>query len=158
MSDDDRPERTRSRTRARGGSDGAGDPAKGQSAKGQQGGKNQQDTKESGGKRKGGGSRNKRRRGRRRGKRKRQQTVGFWGDASMLPEPDTTVRITDDPAAAPRSLGHPPLPGNERMAQNYFELVYTRATATAGAVAAAAGLIEPDDLVEELGVDAADEN
>ncbi|HEX9888361.1 MAG TPA: hypothetical protein VGA69_02700, partial [Nitriliruptorales bacterium] len=99
------------------------------------------------------GRRNKRRRGRRRSNRQRPQGVGFWGEADKLPEPDTTVRISSDPAAVPRSLGHPPLPGHERIAQNYFELVYTRAAATAGAVAAAGGLIEPDDLIEGLGTE-----
>ena len=49
----------------------------------------------------------------------------------------------------PQSLGPPPLPGHESIAEHYFGVVYDRAVATAGALAAAGGLIDPDALVEE---------
>lgn len=57
--------------------------------------------------------------------------------------------ITEDPAALPRSLGPPPLPGQETIAVHYFRAVYERAVGTAGALAAAGGLIDPDALIEE---------
>lgn len=79
-----------------------------------------------------------------------QQGVGFWGDAEKLPAATQDVRITDDPAAVARSLGAPPLPGHERIAAHYFTVVYERAVQTAGALAAAGGLIDPETLANEL--------
>jgi hypothetical protein len=92
----------------------------------------------------GGGRRNRSRR-----QEQPQYTVGFWGDQSKLPPARTDVRITDHPAAVPQSLGPPPLPGHESIAEHYFGVVYDRAVATAGALAAAGGLIDPDALTEE---------
>ncbi len=70
----------------------------------------------------------------------------FWGRPGDLPPVETDVRITDDPAAVPRSLGPTPLPGHEAIAEHYFTAVYNRAVATAGALAAAGGLIDPGAL------------
>lgn len=77
--------------------------------------------------------------------------AGFWGEKDRLPEPRQDVRITDDPAAVARSLGAPPLPGHEKIAEHYFTVVYERAVQTAGALAAAGGLIDPEALTAELG-------
>lgn len=77
--------------------------------------------------------------------------AGFWGDAARLPAPTRDVRITDDPAAVARSLGAPPLPGHEKIAEHYFTVVYERAVQTAGALAAAGGLIDPEALTAEMG-------
>ncbi|MTV26373.1 hypothetical protein FTX61_13250 [Nitriliruptoraceae bacterium ZYF776] len=71
----------------------------------------------------------------------------FWGDPDALPEVEQDVRITDHPAAVPLSLGPPPLPGHEKIAEHYFGVVYERAVGTAGALAAAGGLIEPESLL-----------
>jgi hypothetical protein len=76
--------------------------------------------------------------------------AGFWGDVSQLPFAERDVRITDEPSAVPRSLGRPPLPGHEQIAEHYFAAVYDRAVATAGALAAAGGLIDTDELLEEM--------
>lgn len=94
---------------------------------------------------KGGGRKRRNRRKRKPGPRGHE--VGFWGDREKLPEPTQDVRITDDPAAVARSLGHPPLPGHEKIAAHYFTVVYERAVQTAGALAAAGGLIDPESLV-----------
>jgi len=85
--------------------------------------------------------------------RGRQQRIGvsFWGDPAKLPSPQGDVRMTADPAAVPRSLGPPPLPGHENAAEHYFAAVYDRAVTTAGALAAAGGLIDPEALADELG-------
>jgi hypothetical protein len=72
--------------------------------------------------------------------------AGFWGDPERLPSATRDVRITDDPAAVARSLGAPPLPGHEKIAEHYFTVVYERAVQTAGALAAAGGLIDPEAL------------
>jgi hypothetical protein len=101
-----------------------------------------------------GGSKNRsknNRRSRGRGGSRRRDSVGLWGDATKLPEPRSDVRITDDPAAVPRSLGAPPLPGHDEVAVHYFAAVYDRAVMMAGALAAAGGLLEPEQLEEELG-------
>lgn len=67
--------------------------------------------------------------------------VAFWGDDAALPDMTERVVLTDDPAAVPRSLGNPPLPGNEVIASNYFEAVHMRAVQFGGALAASAGLL-----------------
>lgn len=83
---------------------------------------------------------------------KRQATgPDFWGDLAALPPAQPDVRITDDPAAVVRSLGQAPLTGHEAIAGHYFTAVYMRAVTTAGAIAAAGGMIEPEELEEELG-------
>lgn len=100
----------------------------------------------------GGKGRNRKRRNRKRKNPKgpRHHEAGFWGDKSRLPEPTQDVRITDDPAAVARSLGAPPLPGHEKIAEHYFTVVYERAVQTAGALAAAGGLIDPEVLAQEF--------
>lgn len=79
----------------------------------------------------------------------RNDPAGFWGEADQLPTLHRDVRITDDPAAVPRSLGAPPLPGHEAVAEHYFTVVYERAVATAGALAAAGGLIDLNAVVDD---------
>ena len=78
------------------------------------------------------------------------QVAEFWGDPDKLPSRGDDIRITDDPSAVPRSLGTPPLPGHEAIAQHYFRAIYDRAVTTAGALAAAGGLIDPETLAEEI--------
>lgn len=78
-----------------------------------------------------------------------ERIAAFFGDPTLLNEENNAVHITPDPAAVPRSLGKPPLPGHEQIAEHYFAAVYDRAVATAGALAAVAGLIDPDDLAGE---------
>lgn len=85
------------------------------------------------------------------GGRPRPSGVDFWGDPATLPPARQDVRITEDPAAIPRSLGPAPLPGHEVIAEHYFTAVYERAVMLAGALAAAGELIRPEELVEELG-------
>ncbi len=97
-------------------------------------------------------NRNKGNRGRARAREQakgRQDPAGFWGDPEALPHIRQDVRITDDPAAVPRSLGQPPLPGHESVAEHYFTVVYERAVATAGALAAAGGLIDLETVVDD---------
>lgn len=86
-----------------------------------------------------------------RNRRPKIDPVSFWGDPASLPRSEADVRITDDPGAVPRSLGTPPLPGQEQLAPHYFAAVYDRAVTTAGALAAAGGLIDTETLTEELG-------
>jgi hypothetical protein len=95
----------------------------------------------------GGGGRNRRKGNK---AQQRQLGAGFWGDPAVLPEPGADLRITDDPHAVARSLGPPPLPGHEVIAEAYFAAVYDRAVTLAGALATAAGLLTPDELVDEL--------
>lgn len=90
----------------------------------------------------------RRNRGRRQ-QQQRQDSPGFWGDPSQLPPARTDVRMTSDPAVVPRSLGPAPLAGHEVIAEHYFDAVYDRAVTTAGALAAAGGLIDPEVLLDE---------
>jgi hypothetical protein len=68
----------------------------------------------------------------------------FWGQ-----EPDDEVDLIARPPADPfaliRSLGPPPLPGRENLAEQYFALVYDKAASLAIALAAASDLLPPDD-------------
>ena len=63
------------------------------------------------------------------------------------------MKVADEPAAVVHSLGPPPLHGRDAIAEHYFTLVYDRITMMAGAVAGAAGMIEVDDLFEQLDED-----
>ena len=80
----------------------------------------------------------------------RNDGAGFWGDPEKLPPARQEIRITAAPAAVARSLGPPPLHGHEAIAEHYFSVVYERAVMLAGAVAAAGGMINPDDLIDEF--------
>jgi hypothetical protein len=142
-----------SRRRRRGGGGGGGGSGEGGRGNANDGNR----TRQQGGGGGGGGKRgrkggNRKRSQNRRGKNRRpdvlQDEARFWGDAAQLPEVSQDVRITDDPSALPRSLGPPPLPGHEVIAEQYFGVVYDRAVSTAGLLAAAGGLIDPEDLVD----------
>ena len=92
-----------------------------------------------------------RRRRRNRREEPRPDQRAFWGEVAVLPADSPEIRITDDPAAVPRSLGQPPLPGHEAIAEHYVAAVYDRAVNTASALAAAGGLIDPEALLEIRG-------
>jgi hypothetical protein len=66
----------------------------------------------------------------------------FWDGVDAGDEPPALVRKQDDPSAMIRSLGPPPLPGRETIAENYFALAYDKAARRAVALAAASGLID----------------
>lgn len=90
--------------------------------------------------------------GRRRNRKRRNRgkaVAEYWGDRTKLPEPTSDIRITTDPAAVVRSLGRPPLPGQEHVSEAYFTAVYGRAVGLASALAAAGELIEPEDLLDD---------
>jgi hypothetical protein len=57
-------------------------------------------------------------------------------------EPVIPVRAPEDASAMIRSLGPPPLPGRETIAERYFALAYDKASRRAVALAAASGLID----------------
>jgi hypothetical protein len=69
----------------------------------------------------------------------------FWGRAST--EDDMAVIITpsDDPTAMIQSLGPPPLPGAETVAELHFTAMYQKAAALAIALAAASGLLDSSE-------------
>ncbi len=89
----------------------------------------------------------------RRARRRRKSKGGakaeatFWGDATALPPPPESVRITHDPAAVLRSIGRPPLSAPETLSSAYFEAVCQRTVALSRALAAAGDLIDADELV-----------
>jgi hypothetical protein len=90
----------------------------------------------------------KRRNRKRRNRSTAKATAEFWGEQGDLPAPRDDIRITRDPSAVVRSLGRPPLPGQEQAAEAYFAAVYARAVGLASALAAAGELIEPEELLE----------
>lgn len=89
--------------------------------------------------------------GRKRNRKRRNRakaTAEYWGDKDKLPDPTSDIRITTDPSAVVRSLGRPPLPGQEHASEAFFAAVYGRAVGLASALAAAGDLIEPEELIE----------
>ena len=90
--------------------------------------------------------------GRRRNRKRRNKgkaIAEYWGDRANLPEPTSDIRIARDPAAVVRSLGRPPLPGQDHVSEAYFTAVYGRAVGLASALAAAGELIEPEELLDD---------
>lgn len=73
------------------------------------------------------------------------------GDAPVMAPDILTekrrISVTSDPTSTVRSLGKPPLAGREAAAEHYFDAVYQRAVAMAGALAAAGDLLASDDEV-----------
>ena len=69
----------------------------------------------------------------------------FWHGPGGLPEAPTKIQITEDAAAVIRSLGEPPLHGQEEVAEHYFDAVYQRSVTLASALAAAAELVGDDE-------------
>jgi hypothetical protein len=71
----------------------------------------------------------------------------FWGveGADVVVEAPEPITPADDPTAMIRSLGRPPLPGHETAAEHYFDVMYEKATSVAIALAAASGLLAPND-------------
>jgi hypothetical protein len=57
-------------------------------------------------------------------RRRAAPTRDFWGGAPVDDEPVTLIRPSDDPTAMIRSLGPPPFPGGETIAEHYFSAVY----------------------------------
>lgn len=69
----------------------------------------------------------------------------FWGRDDFDEEPPALIRQSDDPTAMIRSLGPPPLPSRETVAEHYFVAVYDKAASLAVALAAASGLLDTSD-------------
>jgi hypothetical protein len=81
-------------------------------------------------------------------RRKASPRRDFWEGNDGGDEPVSYVRQPDDPSAMIRSLGPPPLPGRETIAEHYFALAFDKASRRAVALAAASGLMdlsEPED-------------
>ena len=72
----------------------------------------------------------------------------FWHGPGGLPATPSKIQITEDAAAVIRSLGKPPLNGQEEVAEHYFDAIYQRSVTLASALAAAAELVgdDGDDL------------
>jgi len=74
----------------------------------------------------------------------------FWGDPDKLPTEVPRVHTSADPSAVIRSLGRPPLAGNEAVAEHYFRAIYDRTVVLAGALGAAGDLTEPKPTEIEI--------
>ena len=78
-------------------------------------------------------------------RRKSTPRRDFWDGVDAGDEAPPLVRSPEDPSAMIRSLGPPPLPGRETIAENYFAVAYDKAARRAVALAAASGLIDFSD-------------
>jgi hypothetical protein len=72
----------------------------------------------------------------------------FWGTDERDEEAPAPIRPSDDPTAMIRSLGPPPLPSRETVAEHYFTAVYDKAASLAVALAAASGLLDMSEAEE----------
>jgi hypothetical protein len=70
----------------------------------------------------------------------------FWDGAVADDEVVAHLRPADDPSAMIRSLGPPPLPGRETIAEHYFALAFDKASRRAFALAAANGLVDLSEI------------
>ncbi len=104
---------------------------------GQQGGGQQGNKQAAKGASKQAGKRTKRRR-----KSNAKAAKEFWGDLGSLPAEVPRIRVSAEPAAVVASLGKAPLHGHEAAADQYLKVAYQRAVMMAGALAAAADLVE----------------
>ena len=77
-------------------------------------------------------------------RRRGASTRDFWGSDTTDDTPDV-ITPSDDPTVMIRSLGPPPFPGNETIAEHYFAATYDKAASLAVALAAASGLLATDD-------------
>jgi hypothetical protein len=69
----------------------------------------------------------------------------FWGRENNEDHTAVIIRPSDDPTAMIRSLGPPPLPGGETVAEHQFVVTYQKAATLAIALAAASGLLDTDE-------------
>lgn len=94
-------------------------------------------------------NRNRSRNNRNRRKKKRVDPLVFWGDPEAIPRGRQDVATSHEPDALVRSLGRPPLQGQEQAAERFFDAVYRGSVGLATALAAAARLdTEPEPLPE----------
>jgi hypothetical protein len=79
--------------------------------------------------------------------RRRRPASGddFWGREKTEHDMAVIIRPSDDPTAMIRSLGPPPLPGGETVAEHHFAATYQKAATLALALAAASGLLDTSD-------------
>ncbi len=78
-------------------------------------------------------------------RRRNASTRDFWGSDPGDDQSTPVIEVADDPTVMIRSLGPPPFPGNETIAEHYFAATYEKAAALAVALAAASGLLATDD-------------
>jgi hypothetical protein len=89
-------------------------------------------------------------------RRKSAPKRDFWNGVDAGDDPPVSVRMQDDPSAMIRSLGPPPLPGRETIAEQFFALAYDKAARRAVALAAASGLMDLSDPDDDADDDADD--
>jgi hypothetical protein len=78
-------------------------------------------------------------------RRRTASTRDFWGRANSDDAAADVIAPSDDPTVMIRSLGPPPFPGNETIAEHYFAATYDKAASLAVALAAASGLLATED-------------
>jgi hypothetical protein len=83
------------------------------------------------------------------GRARKPSTRDFWGVERDDDDSLELIRPSEDPTAMIRSLGPPPLPSRETVAEHYFAAVYEKATALATALAAASDLLDMGDEGDE---------
>ena len=93
-------------------------------------------------------AKNRRRSGGKKNEPPAEKATNFW--APNVPDDELSglagsVRPSDSPTALVRSLGQPPLPGQNRAAGHYFDAVYLKAAHFATALATANDLIDADE-------------
>ncbi len=87
--------------------------------------------------------------GRRRGGNQKAKPIDLWRPVPPLSDLEP-IRPVTDPTALVRSLGDPPLAGQDHTALQNIALIASRASKRAEALAAATGLLEvPGTVVDD---------
>ena len=94
-------------------------------------------------------SQRRRKSSRSKNKKKSVDARDFWGSDDVEVDDIELIRIAEVPTTMVKSLGPPPLPGHDQLAEHYFAAVYDKASGLATALAATADLLDLDSLDDE---------
>ena len=94
-------------------------------------------------------SQRRRKSSRSKNKKKSVDARDFWGTDDVEVDDIELIRIAEVPTTVVKSLGPPPLPGHDQLAEHYFAAVYDKASGLATALAATADLLDLDTLDDD---------
>jgi len=78
-------------------------------------------------------SQRRRKSSRSKNRKKSADARDFWGTDEVEAEELELIRVAQVPTTMVRSLGPPPLPGHDQLAEHYFQAVYDKASGLATA-------------------------
>jgi hypothetical protein len=94
-------------------------------------------------------SQRRRKSSRSKNRKKSVDSRDFWGADEAEQADLELIQVAQVPTTMVLSLGPPPLPGHDQLAEHYFTAVYDKASSLATALAATADLLDFDSLDDE---------